>query len=49
MGKGIGQNMDYKIDLVHNVPTAGQNAIVSIASKFKDNIWDVKVAPVILL
>ena len=31
MGKGTGQAMEYEEELVHNMPTAAQNAIVSIA------------------
>ena len=31
MGKGTGQAIEYEEELVHNVLTAAQNAVVSIA------------------
>ena len=39
--------MEYEEELVHNVPTAAHNAIVSIAKKLEDNILCVMTAPVI--
>ena len=48
MGKGTGQAMEYKEESVHNVPTAAQNAIVSIAKKVEDNILHVMTVPVIM-
>ena len=47
MGKGIGQAMEYEEELVHNVPMAARNAIVSIAKKVKDNVLHVMTTPVI--
>ena len=38
MGKGTGQAMEYEEELVHNVPTAALNAIVSMAKKVEDNV-----------
>ena len=49
MGKGTGQAMEYKEKLVHNVPTAAQNAIVSIAKKVEDNVLYVMTMLVITL
>ena len=46
-GKGTGQGMEYKEELVRNMPTAAQNAIVSMAKKVKDNVLCVMTAPVI--
>ena len=40
--------MEYKEELVHNVLTAAQNAIVSIAKKVKDNVLCDMTAPVIM-
>ena len=37
-GKGTRQAMEYEEELVHNVPVAAQNAIVSVAKKVKDNV-----------
>ena len=39
--------MEYGEELVHNAPAIAQNAIVSIAKKFKDNALYVMTAPVI--
>ena len=47
-GEGTRQAMEYEEELVHNVLTAAQNAIVSIAKKVKDNILHVMTAPVIM-
>ena len=47
MGKGTGQAIEYKEESVHNVPTAAQNNIVSMAKKVKDNVLCVMTAPVI--
>ena len=41
--------MKYEEESVHNMPTAAQNAIVSIAKKVKDMILCVMTAPVITL
>ena len=49
MGKGTGQAMEYKKELVHNVPTAARNAIVPVAKKVKDNVLCVMTALVITL
>ena len=38
MGKSIGQVMEYKEELVHNVLTAAQTAVVSVAKKVEDNV-----------
>ena len=46
-GKGTRQAIEYEEELVHNVLTAAQNAIVSIARKVKDNILHVMTTPVI--
>ena len=48
-GKGTGKAMEYEEELVHNVPTAAQNAVVSIAKKVKDNFLHVMTTPVITL
>ena len=47
IGKGSGQAMEYEEESVHNVLTAAQNAIVSIAKKVKDNVFYVMTAPVV--
>ena len=47
MGKGTGQAMEYEEELVHNVPTAACNTIVSIAKKVEDNVMCVMTMPVI--
>ena len=49
MGKGTGQAMEYKKELVHNVPTAARNAIVSVAKKVEDNVLCAMTALVITL
>ena len=41
--------MEYKEELVHNVPTAAHNAVVSMAKKVEDNVLHVMTAPVITL
>ena len=46
-GKGTGQAMEYKEELVHNTPMAAHNTAVSIAKKVKDNILHVMTALVI--
>ena len=46
-GEGTGQAMEYEEELVHNVPMAAHNAIVSMAKKVKDNILHVMTAPVV--
>ena len=48
MGKGTGQVMEFEEESVHNVPTAAQNAMVSVAKKFEDNILCVMTTPVIM-
>ena len=48
MGEGTRQAMEYKKELVHNVPTATRNAIVSIAKKVEDNILRIMTMPVIM-
>ena len=47
MGEGTGQAMDYKEELVDNVLTASQNAIVSMAKKVEDNVLHLMTMPVI--
>ena len=49
MGKGTRQAMEFEEELVHNVPTVAQNAIVFVAKKVKDNVLCVMTAPVITL
>ena len=49
MGKGNRQVMDYKEDLVHNMLTTAQNAIVSAAKKVEDNVLHVITTSVITL
>ena len=49
MGKGTGQAIEYKEKFVHNMPTAAQNAIVSIAKKVEDNVLHIMTVPVIML
>ena len=39
--------MEYEEESVHNVLTAAQNAIVSMAKKVKDNVLHVMTVPVI--
>ena len=39
--------MEYEEELVHNVPAAARNAVVSIAKKVKDNVLYMMTAPVI--
>ena len=41
--------MEYEEESVHNMPTAAQNAIVSIAKKVEDNVLHVITTPVIML
>ena len=45
--EGTRQAMEYKEELVYNVPTAAHNAIVSIVKKVEDNILCVMTTPVI--
>ena len=47
MGKGTGQAMEYKEELVHNVLIGAQNTVVSIAKKVDDNVLCVMTVPVI--
>ena len=47
-GEGTGQAMEYKKELVHNMPTAARNAIVSVAKKVKDNVLHVMTALVVM-
>ena len=47
-GKGTGQAMEYEEELVHNVLTAAQNAVVSMAKKVEDNVLCVMTALVIM-
>ena len=39
--------MEYKEELVHNMPTAARNTIVSMAKKVEDNVLRVMTAPVV--
>ena len=48
-GKVTGQAMEYEEELVHNVMTAAQNAVVSMAKKVEDNILCVITALVVML
>ena len=48
-GKGTGQAMEYEEESVHNVPTAAQNTIVSMAKKVKDNVLHVMTVLVVML
>ena len=47
-GEGTGQVMEYEEELVHNVPMAAHNAVVSMAKKIKDNILCVMTALVLM-
>ena len=47
-GEGTRQVMEYEEELVHNVPTTSQNAIISIAKKVKDNFLCMITALVIM-
>ena len=47
MGKGTGQAIEYKKELVHNVLMAAWNTIVSLAKKVKDNVLCMMTALVI--
>ena len=47
--EGTRQAMEYEEELVHNVPTAAQNAIVSLVKEVKDNILCVMTALVLML
>ena len=47
MGEGTWQAIEYKEELVHNVPTAAHNAIVSIEKKIEDNVLCIITIPVI--
>ena len=47
-GKGTRQAMEYEEELVHNVPTAARNTVVSMAKKVEDNVLHVMTAPVIM-
>ena len=49
MGEGTRQAMEYEEELVHNLLTAAQTAVVSIVKKVKDNILCIITAPVIML
>ena len=49
MSEGTRQAMEYEEELVHNVPTAAQNAIVSMAKKVKNNFLCVMTSPVVTL
>ena len=40
--------MDYEGELVHNVPTAARNAVISMAKKVEDNVLHVMTMPVIM-
>ena len=39
--------MEYEEELVHNVPTAARNAVVSVAKKIEDNVLRVMTALVV--
>ena len=47
-GEGTVQAMEYEEELVHNVLTAAQNAVVSIAKKVKDNVLHMMTVLVIV-
>ena len=47
-GKGTGQVMEYEEELVHNMPMAARNAVVSMAKKVKDNVLRVMTTPVVM-
>ena len=40
--------MEYEEELVHNMPMAARNAIVSMVKKVEDNVLHVMTAPVII-
>ena len=46
-GKGTERAMEYEEELVHNVPTAARNAIVSMAKKVEDSVFHVMTTPVV--
>ena len=48
-GKGTRQAMEYKEELVHNMPTAAHNAIVSMARKVEDNVLRMMTTLVVTL
>ena len=48
MGRSTRQAMEYEEELVHNMPMAVQNAIVSIAKKVKDNVLHMMTTLVIV-
>ena len=48
-GKGSGQAMAYEEGLVHNIPTAAHNTVVSVAKKVEDNVLRVMTASVVTL
>ena len=41
--------MEYEEELVHNVPMAACNAVVSMAKKVEDNVLRVMTVPVVTL
>ena len=49
LAKGTGHKIEYKDELVHNVVALTQNAIMSVASKVKDNVLLVMTTLVIVL
>ena len=48
MAEGTRQAMEYKEKLVHNMPTAAWNAIVSMAKKVEDNTLHIMTTLVIM-
>ena len=49
MGKGTGQAMEYKQELVHNVLAVAWNTIVMLAKKVEHNVLCVMTALIIVL
>ena len=49
MGKGTGQKIEYEEELIHNIPVAAWNAIVSVAKKVEDNVLHMMTTLVIAL
>ena len=46
-GKGTRQDMEYKEELVHNMPAIAQNAVISVGKKVEDNILHIMIALVV--
>ena len=47
-GEGTRQVMEYEEESVYNVPTAAQNAVMSMAKKVQDNVLHVMTMLVIM-